>query len=66
MTETPFVLKEISTLDGEHKKPPYSVLNPTGSIPVITHGKFKVLGTGQSMYIGFLASTNNRIRDAVY
>ena len=62
MTDTPYIFNELDTLKEEHMKEPYFSENPTGNIPMMIQGQFKVIGES-GISIGFLASTNSRIRD---
>ena len=55
----------VDQLAGEDKKDPYLQKNPTGSIPMIEQGGFKILG-GDPQLLTFLCKNNKRISDMLY
>jgi len=46
-----FNLQEIDTLKGENRQPRYLQVNPTGHIPLIEDGPYKVLGGNHLVYV---------------
>ena len=57
--------KIIDQFLGEHKKQEYLNINPTGQIPMLTEGKFLVLG-GYQVHLNFLCNNNKSIRDKLF
>lgn len=58
-------MEEIDTLKGDHKGPSYLAVNPTGGIPMITDGGYKVLG-GSQVLLNYLCNSQQRIKDKLY
>jgi len=46
-----FSLQEIDTLKGDNRQPRYLQVNPTGHIPLIEDGPYKVLGGNHLVYV---------------
>ena len=44
IANVPHQLTEVDTLKGDHKAQAYLSINPTGSIPMITDGGYKIMG----------------------
>jgi len=61
----PYQLEEIDMFKGDHKKDSYLAINPSGQIPMITEGSFKILG-GNSIFLIYLCNSNQRIKDKLY
>lgn len=55
----------IDQFKGDHKKEDYQKLNPTGSIPTVTEGRFLILG-GYRVFISYLVNHHRLIRDKLY
>ncbi|TNV76023.1 hypothetical protein FGO68_gene14219 [Halteria grandinella] len=62
LSETPFTLMEIDQLKEEHLKDQYLQVNPTGQVPTMLHGSFKIIGAA-NMFVGYLASCMPRVRE---
>jgi glutathione S-transferase len=46
-----YQLQEVDTFKGENKVPRYLSINPTGHIPLIEDGPYKVLGGNHLVYV---------------
>ena len=58
-------LQIVDQFKGEHKSEKYLAINPTGSHPTITEGRFLVLG-GYLVFLTYLANHHKSIRDKLY
>ena len=45
----PHQFEKISLLQEQNKQPSYLAQNPSGQIPMITEGQFKIIGGGNSL-----------------
>lgn len=57
--------KIVDTFQGQHKEEAYTSENPASSIPMITHGNFKILGEGASIY-SYLVQKFPEVRTMFY
>ena len=57
--------QHIDQLKGEHKKEPYFKINPSGYLPTITHGGYKVIGNFMNFYM-FLCNTYIEVKEQLY
>jgi glutathione S-transferase len=55
----------VDQFKGDHKKEPYLSLNPTGSIPTLTEGRFLVLG-GYLVFLNYLGNYHKTIKEKLY
>jgi glutathione S-transferase len=55
----------VDQFKGEHKKEEYIKLNPTGSLPTLTEGRFLVLG-GYVVFLNYLVNHHKDIREKLY
>lgn len=58
-------LHVVDQFKGEHKSDKYLAINPTGSHPTITEGRFLVLG-GYLVFLTHLANHHKKIKDKLY
>jgi glutathione S-transferase len=49
ISRVPHTFEKVDTLNEEHRKESYLKQNPSGQIPLITEGQFKVIGGGNTM-----------------
>jgi glutathione S-transferase len=56
---------EVDQFKGDHRKDQYLAINPTGSIPTITEGRFLILG-GYLVFLTYLSNHHKSIRDKLY
>lgn len=56
---------EVNTFKGDHRKEEYIRLNPTGSVPTMTEGRYLLLG-GSIVFINYLVNHHREIRDKLY
>lgn len=61
----PHSLEEIDQFRGDLKKESYLAQNPSGQIPMITEGLFKILG-GSNTLMAYLCNSQQRIKDKLY
>ena len=61
----PYSLEEVDQFKGDHKKDSYLAINPSGQIPMITEGSFKILG-GNNIFLIYLCNSHQRIKDKLY
>ena len=61
----PHQFEEVDYFKGEHQKEPYLSVNPTGQIPMVSEGSFKILG-GNNIYLVYLCNSHQRIKDKLY
>lgn len=54
-----YIFNKIDTLKGENKQTRYISINPTGHIPMIEEGMFKVLGGNHIIYVYLCKSKAN-------
>ena len=54
-----FILNKIDTLKGENRQTRYLSINPTGHIPMIEEGMFKVLGGNHIIFVYLCKSKAN-------
>jgi glutathione S-transferase len=52
----PHQMTEVDTLKGEHKLQTYLSVNPTGTIPMITDGGYKIMG-GSQVFLNYLCNS---------
>src|SRR5437868_2018667 len=52
----------VDQFKGEHRKDQYLAINPTGSLPTITEGRFLILG-GYLVFLTYLANHHKAIRE---
>ena len=57
-----FIPNKIDTLKGDNKQTRYLSINPTGHIPMLEEGMFKVLGGNHVIYI-YLAKSKSKISE---
>ena len=55
----------VDQFKGEHKKEEYAKVNPTGTLPTITEGRFLILG-GYLVFINYLINKHQPIREKLY
>jgi glutathione S-transferase len=55
----------VDQFKGEHKKESYLKINPTGSLPTMTEGRFLILG-GYLVFLSYLANHHKGIREKLY
>ena len=65
VASVPHNLEEVDQFKGDHKKESYLAQNPSGQIPMITEGSFKILG-GNNIFLIYLCNSNARIKDRLY
>jgi glutathione S-transferase len=58
----PHVLHEVDTLKDDNNRDPYLKENPTGQVPTMLHGNFKIIGA-TNIFLGYLASCVPKIRE---
>lgn len=56
---------EMDQFKGDHKKEQYLKLNPTGSLPTITEGRFLIIG-GYLVFINYLVKHHEKIQAKLY
>ena len=56
---------EVDLFKGDHKKEQYLKLNPTGSLPTISEGRFLIIG-GYIVFVNYLVNHHRPIRDKLY
>ena len=56
---------QLDQFQGDHKKEDYLKINPMGSIPTITEGRFQVLG-GYPVFIKYLVNKHLNLREKLY
>lgn len=61
----PYSFEEVDQFKGDHKKDSYLAINPSGQIPMITEGSFKILG-GNNIFLIYLCNSHQRIKDKLY
>lgn len=61
----PHSLEEIDQFRGDLKKESYLAMNPSGQIPMISEGMFKILG-GSNTLMAYLCNSQQRIKDKLY
>ena len=61
-TGTKFIFSRIDTIAGDNRQQRYLSINPTGHIPMIEEGHFKVLG-GNHIILIFLCKSKSAIAD---
>lgn len=65
MAGVPHAMEEVDQFKGDHKKESYLAQNPSGQIPMITEGGFKILG-GNNIFLIYLCNSHQRIKDRLY
>ena len=65
MCSIKFEFHSVDQFKGEHKKEEYLAMNPTGSIPTLTEGRFLILG-GYLVFLNYLANHHKGIREKLY
>lgn len=55
----------VDQFKGDHKKEEYLKLNPTGSLPTLTEGRFLVLG-GYIVFLNYLMNHHRPIKEKLY
>ena len=58
-------LEEVDQFKGDHKKESYLAQNPSGQIPMITEGSFKILG-GNNIFLIYLCNSHEQIKRKLY
>lgn len=58
-------IQEVDMFKGDHKKEFYIQQNPSGQIPMLTEGGFKILG-GNNIFLLYLCNSHQRIKDKLY
>ena len=58
----PYKLEVVDSLKLQNKAEPYLSVNPSGTIPTITSGDYKVIGNFISFYM-FLTSTQPSLKE---
>ncbi len=61
----PHALEEVDQFRGDLKKESYLAMNPSGQIPMLTEGSFKILG-GSNIFLIYLCNSQQRIKDKLY
>ena len=61
----PHQFEEVDQFKQEQKKESYLAQNPSGQIPMITEGSFKILGGG-NIFLIYLCNSHQRIKDKLY
>ena len=56
---------EIDQFKGDHKTEDYLKLNPIGTLPTVTEGRFLILG-GYIVFLNYLVNHHREIRDKLY
>ena len=54
-----YIFNKIDTLKGENKQSRYLAINPTGHIPMIEEGMYKVLGGNHIIFVYLCKSKSN-------
>ena len=57
--------QEVKMLKEEHRQPSYLAQNPSGQIPMITEGQFKIIGGGNT-FINFLVNSHKPVAEHLY
>lgn len=65
MGQVPHNFHAVDQFKGDHKREEYLKLNPTGSMPTITEGRFLILG-GYLVFLNYLVNHHRPIRDKLY
>jgi glutathione S-transferase len=65
MGGVPHEFHMVDSFKGEHKKEEYLKMNPTGSLPTITEGRFVILG-GYLVFLNYLMNHHKQIRERLY
>lgn len=65
ISQVPYVFHKVNMLNEEHRKESYLIQNPSGQIPMITEGQFKVLGGGNTL-ITYLVNQHKSVAVHLY
>jgi glutathione S-transferase len=57
--------EKVNMLNEEHRKDAYLAQNPSGQIPMITEGQFKVIGGGNTL-INYLVNAHKQVSEHLY
>ena len=60
-TQTKFIYNQINPIKGENRNNKYLLINPTGHVPMIQDGQFKVLGGNHIIFV-YLAKSKSVIQ----
>lgn len=55
----------VDIFKGEHKKEAYLQMNPTGSVPTLTEGRFLLLG-GYPVFLNYLGNYHRPVKEKLY
>mmetsp|Transcript_13737 Transcript_13737/g.13450 ORF Transcript_13737/g.13450 Transcript_13737/m.13450 type:complete len:90 (-) Transcript_13737:344-613(-) len=55
----------VDTMRNEQKNQSYLAVNPTGSIPMVTDGGYKVLG-GSQVLLNYICNSQKNIKEMLY
>ncbi len=62
VSETPYQIVEVDTIKDDNMKETYLQENPTGQVPTLLHGNFKIIGA-TNIFLGYLASCVPKVRE---
>ena len=65
MGGVPHEYHPVDQFKGDHKKEEYLKINPTGSLPTVTEGRFLILG-GYLVFLNYLVNHHRGIKDKLY
>jgi len=57
--------EKVNMLNEEHRKEAYLAQNPSGQIPMVTEGQFKIIGGGNTL-INYLVNAHKQIADQLH
>jgi glutathione S-transferase len=65
IAKVPHAVEKVNMLNEEHRKESYLTQNPSGQIPMITEGPYKVIGGGNTL-INYLVNAHKPVAQALY
>jgi glutathione S-transferase len=65
IANVPHSFEKVNMLNEEHRKESYLIQNPSGQIPMITEGPFKVIGGGNTL-INYLINAHKPVAEHLY
>lgn len=63
--QVPHLFVAVDQFKADHRRDDYLKLNPTGSLPTITEGRFLILG-GYLVFLNYLCNHHRPIREKLY
>ena len=61
----PHAFEEVNIFQEDQKKPAYLAINPSGQIPMVSEGQFKIIGGGNNL-ITYVMNAHKNVSDLLY